>query len=95
MAVFRTTRTALTPSLQRSLPDRRLGYGALTDAVPLLVADAKEFFKRHGVQATLPPAADPAVPLRAPRQCANVGFGNPADGNVGCGRRIWAVRPAV
>ncbi len=45
------------PALHTGLPDLSLGYVPLTDAAPLLVADAKGFFRANGLCVALTPAA--------------------------------------
>jgi NitT/TauT family transport system ATP-binding protein/nitrate/nitrite transport system substrate-binding protein len=45
------------PAVMHDLPDLRLGYVPLTDAAPLLVAESKGFFRRHGLRVALDPAA--------------------------------------
>ena len=49
--------TAIAPAVTRGLPDLSLGYVPLTDAAPLLVAEEKGFFRRHGLRVALAPAA--------------------------------------
>jgi ABC-type nitrate/sulfonate/bicarbonate transport system substrate-binding protein len=50
-------RSVSAPSLTRPLPAMTVGYVPLTDAAPLLVAGAKGFFRREGVEVGLAPAA--------------------------------------
>ncbi|MGE0225252.1 MAG: CmpA/NrtA family ABC transporter substrate-binding protein [Acetobacteraceae bacterium] len=44
------------PAIRHDLPDLRLGFVPLTDAAPLLVAEVKGFFHRHGLSVSLAPS---------------------------------------